>query len=66
MQIPPGLSVSKRTDPGVNTHPSTAVLQEDVNVFFVFKVVVKLHYMLMVQDSVKLNFFVDLRKKKAR
>lgn len=49
---------------GVSTYPPTAVLQENVNVFFVFKVVVKLHHMLMMQDSVKLDFFVDLRIKK--
>lgn len=49
---------------GVSPYPSTAVFQENVNVFFVFKVVVKLHYVLMMQDSVKLDFFVNLRKEK--
>lgn len=51
------------TQIGVNTYPSTAIFQENINVFFVFKVVIKLHYMLMMENSVKLYFFVDLKKK---
>lgn len=65
-QTPPQLSVRKCTDPGVSPYPSAAVFQENVNIFFVFKVVVKLHYVLMMQDSVKLNFFVNLRKRNSK
>jgi len=54
------LGGSKWTQTGVKAYPSTAVFQENVNVFFVLKVVVKLHYMLMMKDSVKLYFFVNL------
>lgn len=51
------------TEIGLNTYPSTAVFQENVNIFFVFKVVVKLHYVLMMENSVKLYFFVNLKEK---
>ena len=54
---------SKCIQIGVNTYPSTAIFQKNVNVFFVLKVVVKLHYMLVMENSVKLYFFVNLKEK---
>lgn len=53
---------SKHTETGVDTYPSTAVFQENVNVFFVLKVVVKLHYVLMMKNPVKFYFFVNLKQ----
>lgn len=63
-QTPHPLSVRECTDRGASPYPSAAVFQENVNIFFVFKVVIKLHHVLVMQDSVKLNFFVNLRKEK--
>lgn len=54
---------SKCIQIGVNTYPSTAIFQKNVNVFFILKVVVKLHYMLVMENSVKLYFFVNLKEK---
>lgn len=42
------------------TYFSTAVFQQDIDVLLVLKVVVKVHYMLMVQYSVQLDFSVNL------
>lgn len=42
------------------THFSTTVLQQDVDVLLVLKVVIKMHDVFVVQDSVQLDFSVDL------
>ena len=47
----------------MKTYPSTAIFQKNVNVFFVLEVVVKLHNVLMMENSVKLYFFVNLKAK---
>lgn len=46
----------------VDAHPSTAVLQKNVNILSVFKVVVKLHNMSMIKHSVQLNLFINLQR----
>lgn len=43
-----------------STHSSTAVFQENVDVFFVLKVVVKVHYVFMMEGFVQLDFPVNL------
>lgn len=44
----------------VSTHFSTAIFQEDVDVFLVLEMVIKVHNVFMVQRSVQLNFSVNL------
>lgn len=45
------------------TYPSTTIFQKNVNVFFVLEVVVKLHDVLVMKNSVKLYFLVNLKGK---
>lgn len=45
------------------TYFSTAVFQQDVDVLLVFKMVIKVHNVLMVQYSMQLDFSVDLAGK---
>lgn len=47
-----------------STYFSTAVFQQDVDVLLVLKMVIKVHYMSMVQSSVQLNFSVNLARGK--
>lgn len=42
------------------TYFSAAVFQQDVDVLLVLKMVIKVHYVFMVQYSVQLNFSVNL------
>lgn len=43
-----------------STYFSTAVLQQNVDVLFVLKMVIEVHNVFMVQHSVQLNFSVNL------
>lgn len=47
----------------MNAHPSTAVLQQYVDVLLILKMVIKLHYVPVVEGSVQLDLFVNLQKK---
>lgn len=42
------------------TYFSATVFQQDVDVLLVLKMVIKVHYVFMVQYSVQLNFSVNL------
>lgn len=46
------------------TYFSTTVFQQDVDILLVFKMMVKVHNVFMVQDSVQLNFSVNLTERK--
>lgn len=46
----------------LDAHPSAAVLQENINVLFVLKVVVELHDVSVVEHPVQLNLFINLEK----
>lgn len=46
----------------MDAHPSAAILQENVNVLFVLKVVVKLHNVSVVEHPVQFNLFINLEK----
>lgn len=43
-----------------NTYFSTAVFQQDIDVVFVLEMVIKVHNVFMVQNSMELNFSVNL------
>ena len=43
-----------------STYLSTAVFQQDVDVVLVFEMVIKVHYVFMVQCSVQLDLSVNL------
>lgn len=49
---------------GNNTHFSAAVLQQNIDVLFVLKMVIKVHNVLVMKGSMQLDFSVNLTGEK--
>lgn len=46
----------------MDAHPSAAILQQNVNVLFVLKVVVELHNVPVIEHLVQLDLFINLEE----
>lgn len=57
-------SPNARSVLGISTHLSAAEFEEDVNIVLVFKMMGKLHHMLVLEAFVKLDLINDLQQKR--